>query len=67
VCPIPIQTSFDVNIPCSSPIMDETKHQDNENVTVNFAPEEEKSNLNANTIHLGWNWDNKKMKLNYEH
>jgi hypothetical protein len=33
--------------------MNETKHQDNENVTMKFIPEE-KSDLNANTIHLGW-------------
>jgi hypothetical protein len=32
--------------------MDETKHQDSENVTVNFIPEEEKSDSNVNTIYL---------------
>jgi hypothetical protein len=40
--------------------MDETKHQDNENITVNFIPEEEKSDLNGKRIHLEWNWNHKK-------
>jgi hypothetical protein len=37
--------------------MDEMKHQDNENVTVNFISEEEKSDLNARRIRLEWNCD----------
>jgi len=44
--------------------MDKIKHQDNENVTVNFTPEEEKSDWNVNTIHLEWNWDHKNWSWN---